>query len=290
MVPNFVLIIGAMKSGTTTLYHYLAQHPQISTGPVKELDFFSNDEFWRRGIGWYESQFNFDPSQHRYALDASTNYTKHPYGPDLVPRIKSTAPRQYKLIYIMRHPLRRIESHALFAELTGAEFGRRPAQYKSYNFDAGISPAAIAFSLYAYQIDKFSEFYDEGALLLLTMEQLKGDPIKALTKVYDFLGIDKRFPSELSLQSNAASAHYLPPPLISALFKFTPVRAVARAVLPKAARQRIYDAATELGRPTGRFSLNADEELALMATLSRDLARLRDRYNVDIEKEWGIVL
>jgi hypothetical protein len=290
MIPNFALIIGAMKCGTSTLYDHLVTHPQIAAGTKKEPSFFSNDHNWKRGIGWYESQFGFDPSRHRYALDASTDYTKDPYCPGIAARITATAPREYKLIYIMRHPLRRIESHALFAELTKTEFGGRRSPYTTHCFDAGITPAAIAFSLYAYQIDRFADYYDKGDLLLLTLEQLVRDPSGVLERVCVFLGIDNLIKANTLLKSNEAASHYVPHPLWAIPYKSRATRALARAALPRLLRQKLYGVALSAAQPKGRFTLNAEEERALIAILSADLERLRDRYNVDIEREWGIVL
>src|ERR671923_54757 len=54
MLPTF-LLIGAMKSGTTTLYHYLARHPDVFMPALKEPNFFN--DHWHRGIGWYERLF-----------------------------------------------------------------------------------------------------------------------------------------------------------------------------------------------------------------------------------------
>ena len=49
MLPNF-LIIGAMKSGTTSLHRYLNSHPQVFMSKIKELDFFTEELEWSLGI------------------------------------------------------------------------------------------------------------------------------------------------------------------------------------------------------------------------------------------------
>ena len=55
-LPNF-LVIGAMKAGTTSLWHYLRTHPQVFMPDVKEVMFFDPRHNWGRGVAWYESQF-----------------------------------------------------------------------------------------------------------------------------------------------------------------------------------------------------------------------------------------
>ena len=60
MPPDF-LIVGAPRSGTSSLNHYLRQHPEIHMARGKELHLF--DKKWDRGIEWYRGQFHPDPGQ-----------------------------------------------------------------------------------------------------------------------------------------------------------------------------------------------------------------------------------
>ena len=190
----------------------------------------------------------------------------------------------------MRHPLRRIESQALHAQLTKAEIGSYPSPRKNHSFDSGISPVAIAISRYAYQIDIFSEYYDKGQLLLLTLEQLMREPKNVLEKVFEFLEIDQVISGDTSLKSNVADSHYPPHQIWQDLYAIAPLRRIVTAVIPRVVRERIYRTAVLSGRPRGRFTLNADEEVAITSLLAPDLVRLRDRYGIDAEKEWGIVI
>src|SRR3972149_601739 len=75
--PTF-LIIGAMKTGTTSLYHYLAHHPQVHMPRQKEMDFFSEPAIWRLGWERYLGQFASAPSSAVAIGEASTSYTKFP--------------------------------------------------------------------------------------------------------------------------------------------------------------------------------------------------------------------
>ena len=54
-IKNFALIIGAMKCGTTSLFYYLSQHPEICSCREKEPEFFTNDAKWYQGFNWYQS-------------------------------------------------------------------------------------------------------------------------------------------------------------------------------------------------------------------------------------------
>jgi hypothetical protein len=72
MLPNLI-VIGAAKSGTTSLYQYLSRHPEIWMSQQMELDFFTKNS--RRGLPWYESFF---PRPAALGAEASPNYTWFP--------------------------------------------------------------------------------------------------------------------------------------------------------------------------------------------------------------------
>src|SRR3954463_6324498 len=76
MLPNF-LIIGAMKGGTTSLYHYLRPHPEVFMPVTKELHFFVAEKNLLLGPGWYERRFR-GAGDAIAVGEASTDYTKYP--------------------------------------------------------------------------------------------------------------------------------------------------------------------------------------------------------------------
>lgn len=295
MIPNFVIIIGAMKSGTTTLYDHLKRHPKIATGWNKEPGFFAFEEKWALGHQWYESQFDFDERVHTYALDATTDYSKHPFCKDIVARLKASSPRRFKLIYIMRHPLRRIESHARHAERTGHEVGQFPSPRHTHSLDSGISPVAIAASRYAHQIDQYSEYYERGDLLLLTLESFAKEPKATITSVCKFLDISPLPLQNISLKSNVAEEHNAAPvwrrlyPTWQSLKQVTPLQMLA-TLTPNFMRAGLSSTLKAWSGPQGRFHLNAAESKAIVGDLAPDLRRLKDRYGIDPLKEWGIVV
>jgi hypothetical protein len=55
-LPNLI-VIGAQKSGTTSLHYYLGFHPEIFVAEEKELDCFSEERCWSKGIDWYSAHF-----------------------------------------------------------------------------------------------------------------------------------------------------------------------------------------------------------------------------------------
>ena len=88
--PQFI-IIGAAKSGTTTLYQYLCRHPQIFMSTPKEPDFFSVDSHFARGMDWYESLFQ-DAKLDQICGEASTTYSRLQQYPHTVERLVKALP------------------------------------------------------------------------------------------------------------------------------------------------------------------------------------------------------
>ncbi len=75
MLPNF-LIVGAASAGTSSLYEYLRQHPQVFMATPKELRFFSSDDRWARGLKWYEQSFRRAGSTRGPIGEASPAYAR----------------------------------------------------------------------------------------------------------------------------------------------------------------------------------------------------------------------
>ena len=90
-LPDF-LIIGAMKSGTSTLQAQLAVQPGLFMTTPKEPNFFSDDDIYAKGIDWYRSLFDAAAAGDLKG-EASTHYTKLPDYPDTVTRLAASFAR-----------------------------------------------------------------------------------------------------------------------------------------------------------------------------------------------------
>ncbi len=183
MLPNF-LIIGAMKSGTTSLYSYLRTHPDIFMPTNKEPGFFSNEPVWNKGIIWYESLFAGSENQ-KARGEASVNYTKHPYYENVPSRIQSLC-QDVKLIYILRSPVERIYSHYLHNVYAAIE---------SLPFEQAIEkrPLYIQASQYYFQIEQYLDFFPRDNLLILILDDMKSNPLGTVKQVFNFIGVDNSF-------------------------------------------------------------------------------------------------
>jgi hypothetical protein len=186
-LPNF-LVIGAMKSGTTSLFHYLRAHPQVFMSPLKEVDFFIEGGNWGRGLDWYRRQFDGASPEAVAIGEASTSYTKYPEYEGVPERISALLP-DVRLIYVVRDPIERIRSHYQHRSLIGAE---------PLPIDVAVlqDPRYVDCSRYALQIEQYLNHFPRERLLVVTSEALKGQRVATIGGIYRFLDVDDAYVPE----------------------------------------------------------------------------------------------
>lgn len=185
---GYTIIIGAMKSGTTTLHFNLAQHPGIVTGTAKELDFFACRK--NPDVTSYEALFPcLDKAVHAYTLDSSPNYTKTRKW-SCAPRCIAALPGHKRLIYLLRNPIERIESH--IAHNVG--MGR-------WSADDWPLRHLLDISSYAKQLGRFEKVGLLDNVLLLDFAELCIDPVSVCYAVHDFLNISRIQPKPIEIQN-----------------------------------------------------------------------------------------
>ena len=180
MLPNFV-VIGAMKSGTSSLYEYLQAHPRIFMPEIKEPDYFATAESFDRRGGWYEALFR-DANGARAVGEASTSYTKFPDVIGVPERMAKALP-DVRLIYVVRDPIERIRSQYLHELLMSEQ--REP-------LEAALSTHAryVNYSRYWMQIQRFLEWFPADRLLVIKSESLRDERRATLASICRFLGVD----------------------------------------------------------------------------------------------------
>jgi hypothetical protein len=103
-LPDF-LILGAPKSGTTSLSAWLSAHVDVFVPPQKELNFFNSADRWAEGLEWYAGELA--GGGERMAGEATPTYL---HDPDAAERIASTIPNA-RFIALLREPVDRAWSH-----------------------------------------------------------------------------------------------------------------------------------------------------------------------------------
>ncbi|HVL89066.1 MAG TPA: sulfotransferase [Actinomycetota bacterium] len=183
-LPTF-LIIGAMKCGTTSLYHYLREHPGVFMPEVKAPEFFAGGAHWRRGIDWYRGLFAAAKPGTRALGEASNVYAKYPRYRGVPERIALAVPG-VKLIYAIRDPVERIRSHWQTRASEGSE--RRPLHEAAF-----ADPIYLDYSRYAMQIEQYLPVFPREQIMVIRAEDLRDDRIGTLARVYEFIGVDPAF-------------------------------------------------------------------------------------------------
>ncbi|HET7568427.1 MAG TPA: sulfotransferase [Gaiellaceae bacterium] len=195
MLPN-LLVIGAMKAGTTSLHRYLDLHPEIAMSPVKEPRFFSDDANWARGVEWYEEQF---PDAAPVRGEATPDYTKAPEIDGVPERIHAVVP-DAKLVYLVRDPIERIVSQYVDQYANADLDESLDAYLRSAPFER---LHLVNVSRYMFQIDRYLPLFDGSRLLVVASEDLRDRRRETLATVYRFLGVDESFWDE-----DAARIHH----------------------------------------------------------------------------------
>ncbi|MER2597901.1 MAG: sulfotransferase [Caldilineales bacterium] len=206
--PDF-LIIGAQRSGTTSLHAYLQQHPHLLSASKKELHFFDGGldarvDTFTRGEHWYRAHFPCKSlgALHRPAFEASALYSFSPWA---APRIAAQYP-QIKLIVLLRNPVERAISHyfhevqrgyeplPLLDALHAEEERLRPAlEQQNYKDARFIHYSYKRRGVYHDQLRWYRRYFAPDQLLVLLSEAFFADAQATLQRVFQFVGVDDRF-------------------------------------------------------------------------------------------------
>jgi hypothetical protein len=189
-LPGF-LVIGAQKSGTTSLTHYLAAHPGIYC-PEQPVYFF--DRYLDRGLEWYRQQFSAAPATAAVG-DGSPNYMYFPEVPALIAgRLPGV-----RLVAVLRNPVDRAYSHYWHNRTRGHE--PLPFADAIAAEPERITQGQKARSRYSYvdrgnyeeQLRRVAEHVPRSRLLVVLTDDLRRDRAGTLSRIYDFVGVDPDF-------------------------------------------------------------------------------------------------
>jgi hypothetical protein len=177
------IVIGAMKCGTSTVNAYLEDHPNVFMVPGRELNFFSHDDNYAKGLDWYTAQFR-DRDSKTICGEASNMYSAGEMFPKTVDRMVAYNP-DLKLIYLVRHPVDRIVStwiqmRADHGDAVPATLDRavieRPEQF--------IDP-----SLYWKNISRYRAAFPDEQIFVGFLEDLNRDNSAFFARLTAFLGV-----------------------------------------------------------------------------------------------------
>ena len=188
MLPTF-LIVGAQKSGTTTLKHYLSQFDNVwINANTRASAFFSRDKVFARGLEWY-SRF-FHEAEGKAAIGEKA--AGYGYRPQVPGRISRCLPH-VKLIWTLREPVARTYSSYWHA----ASRGNDPLSFEQAlereprRIQRDIMLGYSKRSLYVEQVERYLEYFPREQMHFLLFERMLADPARELSRILTFLGVPR---------------------------------------------------------------------------------------------------
>ncbi len=215
--PDF-LLIGAAKSGTTALFNYLKQHPEIYGCPVLEPNFFAleGSDVVFAGPGdartiernsirdkhAYQQLFA-DAAQGQRVGEVSPLYLYHEQAPA---RINLYVPN-VRLICVLRNPVDRAYASYLHLQRDGRE--------SSHSFEEALAKESIRMGknwehlwhfrqmgCYATQLQRYFEHFDRSQIKVFLYDDFQDDPGGVVNACYAFLGVSTGFVPDMSRRFN----------------------------------------------------------------------------------------
>ncbi|NEP09405.1 MAG: tetratricopeptide repeat protein [Symploca sp. SIO2C1] len=212
--PNFI-IIGQPKCGTSSLYSYLTQHPQILPAIEKEIRFWSFKPNFEKGLDWYLAHFPAIASEQGLITgEATPGYLDSPPAAD---SLLQEFPHM-KLIVVLRNPVDRALSHYYMCTRQSRDkrslekailSGIKDVNNKSYLnlFNNCKISSYLKRSQYIENLSRWMELFSKEQFLIIKSEDLFAEPATIINQVFNFLGVE---PYELQVYSNKTKNSYPP--------------------------------------------------------------------------------
>ena len=295
--PTF-LVIGAMKSGTTSLYYYLRQHPQIYLDPTrKEAQFFSYEGRAPRFAGPGDEEVNgyiiSDIEEYRRTFAGAAGQpavgevgTVYLYVPGTAERIRHHVP-DARLVAILRNPVERAYSsflHLVRERLEPCDRFTQALRREPQRIRENWSPHwhYVQAGFYHAQIARYFDVFDRGRVRVYLYDDYQADPLGLVQDIFRHVGVDDSFVPDMSLRHNVSGI-----PRLRSLHRFLDSRHPAKALLRPflssrrrlALRERVR--ALNLRRPP---PLALDLHRRLIEVYRKNILALQDALGRDLSR------
>ena len=211
-LPNF-MCLGAAKSGTTTLYDILRQHPDIYVPSFKEPHFFDIIENFVNGLQWYEQTY-FRQANKKIISDFTPSYFFDDNAPK---RIFESLGSDMKFLVIIRNPVDRAYSHYLhskrdchevesFGDSLKLEVSRLKKYKEQSDYLSYLRHSYIHQGLYSKMLERYLQYFSLDNLLFINFEyQFLLEIYLTIKKILDFLEVDSSIVLHTNIRRNPSS-------------------------------------------------------------------------------------
>jgi len=244
------IVIGAAKSGTTTLYELLKGHSELYMPKGKEVPYFSDNKVYKKGINKYFVHHFKNADTEKLWGTITPQYMIGQKGtdPKIVEKRIYKDMSNAKIIAILRNPIDRAFSHYRMLVKRG---------YETRNFDEAVNDLIkgntglsgydepdndyLAFSKYGEILQPYFDNFPNKNILILTSDELRDKPDKTLAKIFKFLNIDSSYTTsnvkkEARKGGSKPKVKYLTPGFI---FKIPLVKKIWQDFTPQPIRKRV---------------------------------------------------
>ena len=304
-LPNFI-IAGAPTSGTTSLHHYLGQHPQVYMSPIKEPTTFASADMlrhpdFRRVIDrkqealraylagprvesprfwvtdWNDYLRLFANVRDQTAIgEGSVSYF---WLPSAARAIRQKIP-DVKLIFILRDPADRLFSWYLMTLMTEPQVKFRDRLQRELRETDGNSPSLLRQldgGRYATHLRRFMDLFPREQIRIYLYESFRADTRAVLRDIFGFLGVDSDQPIDLSYRHNETILPRFP--VLHQLRRQMPGRASATRWLPDAVKRAIRQ---YYYRPRGRLEIDPEDRQLAIGYFREEILSTQDLIGRDL--------
>jgi len=247
MLPTF-FVIGAYKSGTTSLYRYLGQHPQIYVSPIKEPSFFAfgasghsdSSAAFRKStktLAEYEQLF-----AHAEGFSAIGDVSPEYMTSRIAARNIHNRVPHAKLIAILRNPIERAYSDFLMYRRDGLEpecdFSKALDLQSTRALSADPTGHYVSTGFYGSQLARYYDAFPSSQIKVVLMDELEADALQTLSHIFSFLSVDPAFvPANLAVHNRSGETSNA---IVGKIFQYrTFFSPIARTIIPDGIRTTV---------------------------------------------------
>ena len=307
-LPTFI-VVGANKGGTTSIYHYLRQHPQVYLSPIKEPHYFSKDidvnlfnrEFAQNKLQDIQKYVDGDMTQQYHAAfvrdwdqyqklfknvkeqiavgELSTSYL---YSKVAAQEIFNTLGK-IKIIICLRNPVDRAFSHYRMNLWTGNsnEFDFYKALVEDFHHDPkvwGNAHLYVEIGQYYEQVKRYLDLFGKDNVKIIFTEDLKINATQTIKELYDFIGVDNSFNPDTSTKYNEV---YTPKyKNLTWFLNKTGIRPVLKRISPKFIKKAVVNLFYKTKSEKGDITPEAKQ--FLLDKISNDVNQLSKLLDKDL--------